>query len=307
MLGLMVLTSDDVEFSAGISEPLDVDVPERINDLYRRTAEALPGEPSMMLIFQPLMHHFGGDLVCDALDRASGGTPIFGAMVLDFTTEIRRPTTIFNGEGYRDRLSMLLFSGSAKPKFFLEMRPDRRTLNQNAIVTAMEGTKLISVNNMPAVDYIEKLGLIRNGKLTSSQNAIPVVVDFHDGSRPKTALFFEIAPDGALICGGEFPIGATFSIGSMEHDDVLNSAKKLIDEVRRNDEGHGALLILSCFSRNLVLYDALAEMNEIQKRLPDAGIPYLFMYSGGEHCPLYDESGGMVNGYHNYSIIACLL
>ena len=47
------------------------------------------------------------------------------------------------------------------------------------------------------------------------------------------------------------------------------------------------------------------EIELIQKELGDFPNPYLFLYSGGEICPQYTNSGEIVNRYNQYALIAC--
>jgi hypothetical protein len=49
-----------------------------------------------------------------------------------------------------------------------------------------------------------------------------------------------------------------------------------------------------------------AEMKELAGSLNDS-LVYQFAYSAGEICPVKNQNGQMVNRFHNFSLIACLL
>jgi hypothetical protein len=51
--------------------------------------------------------------------------------------------------------------------------------------------------------------------------------------------------------------------------------------------------------------NSTAEIELIQKELAGFPAPYLFFYSGGEFCPQYTESGGIVNRFYQYALVAC--
>ena len=60
----------------------------------------------------------------------------------------------------------------------------------------------------------------------------------------------------------------------------------------------GGLLVLGA--------NTTAEMEKIREAAgSERG--YQFCYSGGEICPVYTESGELINRFHNCSLIACLL
>jgi hypothetical protein len=121
MLALMVLTSDDVEFSTGISEPLDTDEERRILDLYQGAAKGAgasrPAKPSLIFAFPPLIGSLSGNSIVGVLDRASRGTPLFGSFAIDVADTIRSPMTIYKGEAYTSRMPLILFYGPVDPGF----------------------------------------------------------------------------------------------------------------------------------------------------------------------------------------------
>jgi hypothetical protein len=47
-------------------------------------------------------------------------------------------------------------------------------------------------------------------------------------------------------------------------------------------------------------------MDEVAKQL-DRACKYQFGYAGGEICPVPRPDGRLVNRFHNYSLIACVI
>lgn len=308
MLLLSVLTSDDVFFSTAVSKPLTQNPEPLIVDTYHQALRDLNQTPSMIMTFQPYIPQLlSGDLLIQSLDSVTGGIPVFGSVALDFTTNFRTPLTIYNNKSYEHCLPLLLLSGNVTPTFFMESISEDYFLCQNAKITDSCGNRLISINHTPAIQFLEEIGLMINDSFDGTQIALPVSVDYHDGTKPKTCLLQAISSDGSIICGGEMPKGATLAIGTLLHDDVIKTTKKLLLTLQTIPDKN-ALFLFSCFGRNTVLSDPMAEINLIQKSLNNYPAPYVYFSSGGEICPSYLAGGVQtINRFHNNSIIACLL
>jgi hypothetical protein len=304
MLTVTVLTSDDTEFASGVCEPLAVENTEdRIGALYQKTASSLSGTPSLAFAFPPTMLNLTIDIMTAALDRASGGLPIFGTVALDMQVHIRNPQTIYKGAAYSDRMALLLFRGPVNPRFFFLCFPEKSSLAQDAVVTSASGPKLISINNRSAASFLKEVGLIQNDK-NEYTHAIPLVVENSDGTNSEVVVVQDVDSNGTLICGRHIPVGGILNIGAITEDHVLESAKKLIQEIKKNESGTG-LFIFSCFLRTMVLGGATAEVELIQRELSDYTGSYLYLNSGGELCPRYIRSGKTMNQALQYAIIAC--
>jgi hypothetical protein len=306
MLALMVLTSDTVQFATGFSEPIETDIENRIYRLYERTSASSPGQPSLMFVFQPLLPGFTGDLAINILDRLACGAPLFGSVAFDVDTKVRSPMTIHNGAASLNRLALMLLYGDIAPNFFLDSIPERIISNQKAVITAASGNRLIGLDNMSAAAYMEKTGLLSANNLVQSLFAFPLLVDPHDGSKPKPLTSYDVGQDGSLICSAPVPAGATLNICFPTSDLVLGTAVDITAAVRKQNSVSG-LLMFSCVSRSVMLPDPKIEMETIQEQLRGFPAPYLFVYSGGEICPRRGKNGEMHNGFHLYIISACTL
>ncbi|MDR1929453.1 MAG: FIST C-terminal domain-containing protein [Treponema sp.] len=307
MLSLTVLTSDKIVFSAGVSEPLDRDEEERIEALYRRLASGR--DPSLIFLFVPTLKFSPvGDMARKVLDRAAPGIPQFGSGALDVPNKIRTPMTIYNGGAYQDRLALLLFFGEVNFKFFSITFPGQKTIGLSARITAAKGNRIISLDNRPAVEYLEKIGLYDKGNINMAY-AFPVIVDFHDGSEPKTWNILNVNDDGSLNSFFDFedgvPEGSTISLTTATGELVLETASRLAEMIKK-EPGSGGVFIFSCFSRSVIFLDSRAEINHMREELKDFTAPYLMMSAAGEYCPYYSGGGQMVNRSLVHSIIACI-
>jgi hypothetical protein len=312
-LSLFVLTSDDVSFSVALSGPLDPkNQRDPIGEAYRSALEGLPVCASgpcaskacaLGLLFMPFVRWIGSDEILGILDEASGGVPMFGMLAAEYTTNARAPLVLSDGEGYADRLVVVLLSGDVHPRFACTSIVQEKVSKNPALVTDSEGNLLKTVDNMPVAAYLEKFGLAEKGRL-QWETTIPMLIDRRDGTQPASLVVLDQTPEGHIRMGGSVPMNSTIRIGSIDHDDVLNS---VADVAKLAKERTSVFFFFSCVLRGMVLnLDERAEIDRAAEILGDS-VPYLFAYAGGEICPLYSDSGGTVNRFQNIAAIGCAL
>ena len=323
LLSLVVLSSEEHIFLAGVSEPLDRDADERLRRLYRRLSLSLTGKPSLMIAFAPEIPDLDGDLVANSLDGASDGVPLVGSIALDVTTKNRNAQTVLNGMHWGDRLALLLIQGPLQPVFFLQELHKAAISRDESLVTAAEGNMILRINHLPAVLYLEKLGLVRNGEY-DTLFAIPFFLQPPDKARSVNACR-AISPEGALYCLSPVPQGSRLRFGTVPERFVLDSVNEMTAAVRRAATAgdFSLLLFFSCFTRNVALGDPLEEMALLRKGLAEVGLPFVFAYAGGEFCPralaegqdadrrpaggeMPGAGGTFRNEFLQYSLVGCL-
>lgn len=303
-LNLMVLTGDDVEFSASVSSPLSEEQDAPLREMYRGALNKLTGDPVFIIAFMPLMYNIGGEVFLNILDDVSR-LPVFGTLAVDHTKDYHMSKTIYNGEAFEDSLPMVIVGGNVSPKFLIASLSDKKTLKQNAVITRSEANILKEVNGLPVVKYMESLGLARNGQI-EGPSTIPFIVNFNDGAKPVIRAIFAQTPEGYAVCGGVMPENSTLSIGLLDYHEVMETTHKLEEEILEENKIN-ALILFSCVGRNYALgVKTKDEMTEVKNTLGEK-MPFQLAYSGGEICPLYDSEGNLKNRFHNDTIIACLL
>ena len=305
ILTLAVLTSDEVAFTTVLTESLWDKQEEPIKEAWDKALAALPERPSLILTYQPMMNHVGGEKLATAISDASGGVPLFGTLTCDHNFDFSQAYSICNGKYYKDRLVMVLLNGPVSPSFFHISIEVTDQIQQKAVITRSAVNLLQSVNDMPAVEYLASLGLARDGTIDGTV-AIPFLVDYNDGTQPVCRGVFMVTEEGWAVCGGDVPEGALLSTATLDYDDVMHTTGKVLDAVTTAAKEGDSLLLVSCNSRSVALgTEPLGEMELVQKRLGGA-LPYHMLYSGGEICPVHAEGGGTRNRFHNFSFTACL-
>lgn len=304
MLSLNVLTSDEVSFSTVLTAPLTSEQEAPIKAAYNQAATKLPEEPSLILTYAPMLPHVGGEKLVRIIDQAAGDVPIFGTLTCDHNFDFHEARVIYRGKEYTDRMAMILMSGPVNAKFIFISVPLENVQKQNAVITQSEGNRVQQVNGKPVLEYLNSIGLSAKDGLEGSKS-IPILLDYNDGTPVVARCFYMISPAGEAVCGGEMPMNATFALGTMDFNDVLISAEQILDKIMLVGKNNG-MLIMSCIVRSVTLgVDQLAEGEKVREMIAGKML-YQLCYSGGEICPVYDESGKIANRFHNFSFAVCV-
>jgi hypothetical protein len=304
-LTLTVLTSDDVRFVSGVSGPISDDVSGPVTEVYERVIGRLAEKPAMIMPFIPFMTTVGGDEFIEEINRLSGNSiPAFGTLAITGEVDLSRAYTLYNGELHPASLVLLGLVGNVDPLFFSASVVEGNILKQRAVATGVHKNVLKTVNDMPAVQYLESIGLASNGEVSTFES-MPFVVKLDDGSM-LTRACIKSTPDGAIILCGSIPAGSALALATMGAGDVLSSTAGKVMEALKESAGR-SMLIYSCVARNWTLgTKVMSEHEEVAKCIGGA-VPFQFAYSGGEIFPAFFKDGSISNHLQNDTIILCVL
>ncbi|MDR1037833.1 MAG: FIST C-terminal domain-containing protein [Deltaproteobacteria bacterium] len=296
-----VLTSDTVKFATGLSAPMTRDIRRSTSSMYVETENLLKARPALGLVFAPAIPGVAsGEIMTEALDEISDGVPFFGGQPADFTTYMRSPRVIHNGETYADRAATVLIEGEIRPRFNVYPVAAQRRIRQIAIVTESDENIVKQINGMPALEFMEQLGLCFEGQLTGT-HTIPLFVNRYDGAPPIVRAILAQTPEGWLVLCGRVPVDSTLGIGAMDQEHILNGVKRITSLTRASLPD--VFILYSCLSRNIVLgFNYTLEAESVREELGNR-VPYVFAYASGEICPLPSKEGRWRNGFHNMSLV----
>ncbi|MDR0445503.1 MAG: FIST C-terminal domain-containing protein [Oscillospiraceae bacterium] len=305
-LSVAVLSSDDVSFSTAVSADVTPENAEDVTrDCYRDALSKLGGKPSLIFAFGPITYDISGDRYTLTLDAESGGVPIFGT--LSNTGIVYEDARVmYNGVARSLALSLVLVSGDIKPRFYSMAISDSNVTRKGSIVTDSDKYILKKINDVTVADYLKEIGVV-----TGEQGAIvslPILIDYKDGTKPTAYSMYGTTEQGMLV-GGLIPVGSEIVFADVDYDSVMSTARDALDMILEdlNNGGASFTLIIPCFSRCLTLgMQSEDEMKLTAQRL-QGHRPYLFMYSGGEICPVPDADGRLVNRFHNMTYTALIL
>lgn len=304
-LSLMVVGGDDVSFTRAVSGPLDDDPVTGLADMC--TQGMVDGrQPVMAFLFAPMVECINDENIVAVVDEATGGIPLFGTLSVDYLDGTYLDNqVIFDGRAHGGRACAAFVHGPVEPTYVMAALPKNRILRQKAIITKSSNHILIEVNNIPVMQYLDSLGLVRDGKIPGI-HSIPFIVDDASAARPESRSVLSVTPEGHVICGGEMREGMVLSLGAQDTDSVLETAGRVVGAVEAHPNP-SAVMLFSCHSRSLALgLDVTAELRYVRERLAGE-TPLLMAYSGGEICPVAAEDGVLRNMSHSDTLVACIL
>ena len=302
-LSVLMITADDVTFTAACSPSLMSGLAEPLTQMYQKALDGHAQTPKLIISAAPLMLNYAGDHYVDALNKISGGVPNFGTLAIDNTPGYLESYVMFNDKAERDIYAVIVASGNINPKFLYASFSPEYVFAQIATITKAEGNLLKEVDGCSIISFMENIGLAENGKVKDVLHSIPFILDYAGEGIPVSRVLLSWSEDGYGICGGLMPEGTKFNLGMWDKSDVLGTTVRTIEKILGN-ENISTLLLHSCLARSYALgTDLLAETEIINKTVAER-IPYIFGYSGGEICPTRDEADA--NSFHNNTVVACV-
>ncbi|GHV46721.1 hypothetical protein FACS1894204_08910 [Synergistales bacterium] len=310
-LNLAVLTSDDVNFRAAVSESIRPGAVEKpIGDAYKKAAGECSEKPKIALVFLPFLLDVSGAVMMEYLGKIALDVPMFGTAACSSKLDNSISYIIKNGSIAHDSAAFVLMEGNVSPKFFFTSIADDNMSDVGGKITESEECLLKKVNDMTFVDFLDSCD-ISSDAVRAAPSSLPLVIDRLDGTQPITAGIYSVTPEGYSHCGCYVPVGARVSFGRQDHNGILQTVAVTVKNALRattmKADESGAILIFSCISRLLLLGAQFEDEMKKIVELVDCKTPYQFSYSGGEICPARDEKGTIFNRFHNFSCVACAL
>jgi len=300
---ILMITSDDVVFTAACSPSLEKGLEEPFVQMYKNALSGHTEAPKLIISAAPLMLNYAGDHYVDMLNKVSGGVPNFGTLAIDNTANYSDSYVIFNDKVGKDFYGIIAASGNIKPKFLYASISPEHIFAQTATITKADGNILKEVDGSPIIKYMEKIGLAENGKIKDILHSIPFILDYGGEGVPVSRILLSWSEDGYGICGGLMPEGTKFNLGMWDKKDVLGTTAQTIENILQN-ENISTLILHSCLARIYALGTDILSETEIVNKTIAKKIPYIFGYSGGEVCPV--KNAANANSFHNNTVIACI-
>ena len=305
-LSLTVLTSEEVIFETAMADSLGPDdYREKLECAYSKTVRKLPGRPSLIITFFPYLRNLSGAMMYRALDDVCEGVPFWGSIATNTDVSYEHCAVFRNGESHKNGLVFALIYGPVDPEFIVVSIPTQNIQKIRGQITDSDGCVLKEINGIPAMKYLENIGMVI---MKDASITMPLMVYYEGSSVPIATAVYSVNDDGSLYCGSEMPKGAAIAVGEITNDGITatagESAARLLECGRRN----GAL-ILPCVTRYVMQKpNHSGEIELISDRLENGKVmPYMMGYSGGELCPVRDESGTLRNRFHGFTFSACVL
>ena len=306
LLTVMVMTSDDIEFTSVITHSLQGEPGKAIAQSYKEAASARQEKPALILAFAPFMTQNSGDEYVNVITEASGGVPCFGTLAIDDTEDFSSTFMIANGDHYTDKMAMVLCYGNLAPKFFIANISPDWVLDQSAIITKSAGHVIMEVNGKTVDQFFEDLGLAKAAETQYAMASLPFLIDYNDGTPKVSKVFIALTPERYALCAGATPEGSTLYIAKSDKEDVLRTTGQAVDQMLREVQGASGALIYSCISRSMALGSDQYEEMALVDNKTQGKLPFMMVCSGGEICPTQIASDKAINRFHNNTFVACI-
>ncbi|MCL2182892.1 MAG: FIST C-terminal domain-containing protein [Chitinispirillia bacterium] len=313
MLSATVLTSDDCEFSCGLSGPIPkqdcVEDVSRSN--YGNVRKNLAGEPKLAFIYAPFYNTpYLGSCIAAISAESGGKMPIFGAAANDdHSAGMTGARVLFNGAAYDDKFALLLVSGGISPAFYVvSATEDSMVMPRIGVITKAVNSRMMEINNVGAAKFLRNAGfpVDEPGNNSGLLSSIFVLhIDDGNGGVCVSRIPHGVTDDGGILCGGDMIEGAVLSIAFNTQDVVLETAKTAADKISGSHSG-GTVIMHPCLGRRYgLLSEPMAELKLLRKLL-GGKFTCAASYANGELCPTSVNGGKADNRFHNQTLVACV-
>lgn len=315
-IALLVMTGDDVCFSAGSTGPLDAgNMHGEITSAYVRARDHLGCDPKLILVCAPFIRDVTSEGYIEILDEASSHVPLFGGVASD-SYDLRYQKTFFNGEASADSLRFLLIGGEVSPVFAMQHNFSGG-IERKGTITKSDENVVQMVDGITFKDFLLKITSIPDEEeLAFHFQSSPFVVelpDYDTDEQPVVRTLFSIDKStGAGTFLSKMPEGSRISISVFQRDDIRISSSKtvdaLIDQMKEDGRPRSVMLIVTCCGRHALMGDEKGtEISVVREKLDEIGSHLCSMgfYAFGEYCPTKCGADCATNRYHNISFAVC--
>ena len=314
LLSIMVLTSDDCEFSYSISEAMPAEgcVDEITQNCFKDALSKLTESAKLAIFYAPVVpSRCSPHMYLEAMAKVDESIPVFGSLA---AAELARA---FNGETrtlcgeeiYADKQIIILISG-INPEFYVgSVTHVPAVISNVGEVTAANGNYVTEINDTKINDIFEKVGY--KSALENDRGAITsvFVINEKDSEGKLTpigarGLYFLL--DGVGIFGGSIPVGSVLSLVFTSKDTIATSVEDTAQRIKNETRGKTALIYICLGRQSCMLDTPIMEYEILADSFADSGLQYVASGSGGEICPNWVSESNFYNTEHNQSIIACV-
>lgn len=315
-ISVMLLTSDDCRFAAGITEKLSAEnYAEEIKKTYEALEKSLSGEEvKLVLTFGGKAPEMAVDGIVDSIDALGNHVKVYGAMASDAFT-FRNYRVACNEKIEMAAQVLILITGNIEPKILGVTSLSGKT-NFSYEVTKSKGNLVFGLGNGTFIEALEKEGLssdkdkevvgaeyMQTPFITKTEKPGGFAVE---ALRCLTMLDHD---SGSGMFLGGIAEGSSLGVGLVNKECAQKTVKEAFDEIldwmKEDGKECSTILCFSCVARLMVLgNNGAIEAESFQGRLPE-DVSLMGFYSYGEICPVGDEE--WYNVFHNYTFtILCI-
>ncbi|MDL2300517.1 FIST C-terminal domain-containing protein [Clostridiaceae bacterium OttesenSCG-928-D20] len=303
-LSITVLTSDDISFSAEMTEDIISEVPvdAPIEKAYSRLKGSLQVQPKLIMGFVPTDLSRPGDQYIRAFNRlvddSSAFMPLFATYPNDMALDVGKTYTIFDGSFYEHRFVMIGFAGNIEVCFEVAYFDLKNLSMGKKRITKSHSNIVSEIENQPVMRFIEE-----NGFSEDLIDAVPFIVeDAKTGDKMCRVCAGYTAEYMHFVA--EIPENSYINVGIWSKDTILSTAREKLENVKRFAGDKGVYFVFSCMNR----YHELASTSDSEIDLVidvfGKDITFAMGHAAGEISPF---GYGRESRMHNNAMIICAL
>ena len=305
-ISALALRSDDMRFSIGLGENLSGNPALAAREVARSFAgvrdSPLPYRAALVMT-DALAGHT--DAVVDELTLATGGEYRFFGGGAGDDGKFRK-THVFAGRKAASNAVAALEILSSKP-LGVGVSHGWVPAGKAMRVTEAEGTRLVSLNGAPAVEYIEEYAR-ETGQRFDRSDPLPFflhnILGIETGTQHRLRVPLGVEEDGTLACAAAIPQGAVIRIMKTSAESAVMAAQQATRSALEALGGArpGAAFVFDCVATRLRMGSAFDdELRSCAELLHPAG------FVG---CNTYGQiarAEGQFGGFHNCTAVVCVL
>jgi hypothetical protein len=300
------LQGDDVRFGIGVGRHVHSDPAAAARSIisgFGGLSDYRLPYRSALIMTDALAGH--ADLLVDELTLATAGQyQFFGGGAGD-NAQFRK-TSVFHGDQVLEGAAVALEILSAKP-IGVGVRHGWEPASQAYRVTEVQGSRLISLNGLPAADVFEAHA-DASGQTLDRADPIPFFlhnilgIDTGVGHRLRVPL--SVLEDGSVLCAAEIPAGSVVYVMRSSSSSAVQAAEDAADAALRalGDHKPQAALFFDCVATRLRLGSSFDEaVSTVRNRL--AGADLVGCNTHGQIA----RAEGQFGGFHNCTAVVAVL
>lgn len=262
-----------------------------------------PGHRSALVMTDALAGH--ADRLVDALTLATAGQyQFFGGGAGD-NAQFQKTTVFCGGDAISDA-AVALEIISDKP-IGIGVSHGWESASEPFRVTDAEGSRLISLNGLPAAEAFQAHAAA-TGQTLDPAAPIPFflhnILGIETAGGQKLRVPLAVCDDGSVLCAADVPPQAIVRIMRSSQQSTVEAAQSAADAALKALGGHKpqAALFFDCVATRLRMGQAFArELSAVRERL--GGVDLAGCNSHGQIA----RAEGQFQGFHNCTAVVCLL
>jgi hypothetical protein len=322
-VSVTMFTGDDVQFKVKTVDGLDTKgrdcLKSEFNGWHDTLSENSESPPRLVMMFMPSRPEYSiSDILHDVSEQTQ--IPFFGLTAFNIDGVPNTNYVLGNGVLSDSACVILEFYGNVRPQFHITNSYDpSESFGDEAVITDCDNTILKSVDNMPALEYLQKKGLISDSISAAAAEiaGIPVTLTYQEnGAQVACALLGIVDGTQHILTARSLGAGSKIVLSHLDEQKTLDGIKSIVRELR--DELKNDFIVFSSAARAWAFganyFTELQEFADSAKKYEEErGNPFTYSiaYSGGEMCPVpkdggnYGERGELWNMIHNFTLVVC--